>query len=358
MPPRTTPRRTTPARTTPLRKPRTTRARPALEVSTSWRGNKWYQERKADFEACPAAGAGANAAGANQAAGAGAANGANVQSFAGDLGGAAPAVIQSDGDRPFAVNGATFVNIGAALQRSCAVQHNACASAANSGAIDASVGDCDDQEDQCLAASQGAQAKRGLHSKVRRQANNGVNVQTFTGNLGGAAPAVIQSDGDRPFAVNGATFVNIGAALQRSCAVQNNACSNAANSGAIDASVGDCGQQENACRAAAQGAKAKRWLHLKNRQAALDTGSCGSPAISFGEQADRDGNSFAAVNQDDFNHGSALNIGVISSFICQRLQDSCKAGAATVSACKSADQAARAATGAAAADAFNSALGV
>ncbi|TAQ91578.1 hypothetical protein B7494_g52 [Chlorociboria aeruginascens] len=62
---------------------------------------------------------------------------------------------------------------------------------------------------------------------------SGTNIQTFTGTLGGAAPPVIQSSGDRPFEVNGATFVNAAAALQRSCSVQNNACSDAANAGTI-----------------------------------------------------------------------------------------------------------------------------
>lgn len=72
--------------------------------------------------------------------------GNNVQTFAGDLGGAAPPVIEDDtSDRPFSVNGATFLNKGAALQRSCAVQHNACAAAANGGSADIAVSDCDAQ---------------------------------------------------------------------------------------------------------------------------------------------------------------------------------------------------------------------
>ena len=45
------------------------------------------------------------------------------------------------------------------------------------------------------------------------------NVLTFTGDLGGPPPPVISSAGDRPFSVNGNTFVNIGAAIQRSCSV-------------------------------------------------------------------------------------------------------------------------------------------
>lgn len=72
--------------------------------------------------------------------------GNNVQTFTGALGGAAPPVIEDDAsDRPFSVNGATFLNKGAALQRSCAVQHNACAAAANGGNADIDVSDCDVQ---------------------------------------------------------------------------------------------------------------------------------------------------------------------------------------------------------------------
>ncbi|KAG6362315.1 hypothetical protein INS49_010545 [Diaporthe citri] len=78
------------------------------------------------------------------------------------------------------------------------------------------------------------------------------NVQTFKGSLGGAAPPVNEDDAsDRPFSVNGATFLNKGAAVQRSCAVQHNACAGTANSGEADFNVADCDQQLNACTAAA-----------------------------------------------------------------------------------------------------------
>ena len=46
---------------------------------------------------------------------------------------------------------------------------------------------------------------------------------------------------------------------------------------------------------------------------AADFGACGSPAIKFAAGLDgRKEESFAAVNQADFNHGSALNITVQS----------------------------------------------
>ncbi|KAM3086222.1 hypothetical protein ACMFMG_000357 [Clarireedia jacksonii] len=79
---------------------------------------------------------------------------------------------------------------------------------------------------------------------------SGTNVQAFTGTLGGVAPPVISSTGTRPFSVNGDTFVGEGAALQRSCSIQHNACSNAANTGAITGGVAQCETQETACNAA------------------------------------------------------------------------------------------------------------
>lgn len=89
----------------------------------------------------------------NGTASAGSSTGSNVQVFTGSLGGAPPAVIQSSGSRPFSVNGDTFVGVKAALGRSCDVQHNACAQAANSGSIDATVGDCDQQNTECHSAN-------------------------------------------------------------------------------------------------------------------------------------------------------------------------------------------------------------
>lgn len=76
-----------------------------------------------------------------------------MQVFTGALGGAAPPVIQSTGTRPFSVNGDTFVGVKAALGRSCDVQSNKCAQAANAGSIDATVQQCDEQNAACHAAN-------------------------------------------------------------------------------------------------------------------------------------------------------------------------------------------------------------
>ncbi|KAL9597894.1 MAG: hypothetical protein Q9219_004847 [cf. Caloplaca sp. 3 TL-2023] len=177
------------------------------------------------------------------------------------------------------------------------------------------------------------------------------NIQEFTGSLGGPPPPVTFSASARPFSVNGATFVNSGAALQRSCSIQHNACANAANAGTLSGGVGQCDSQEKACNAANAST-------TKQRKRALDFGTCTDPTIKFADGLDgRKEAAFAPVNSADFNHGSALNIRVISSFICQQLQDKCKARADTTSACANGQKTASALTGQAAADAFNSALG-
>ncbi|KAJ0383018.1 hypothetical protein COL922a_011359 [Colletotrichum nupharicola] len=184
-------------------------------------------------------------------------------------------------------------------------------------------------------------------------AAGGTNVQTFTGSLGGAPPPVIQTSGTRPFSVNGDTFVGKNAALGRSCDVQHNACANAANSGKLTGGVQQCEDQNTQCHAAI----GKRRRSLRMRQAS-DFGSCSDPSIEFSNALkDRKGPGFIATNQQDFNHGSAQKIGIIAGFICQRLQDSCKAPQATIDSCKAAETAATAATqDQAAADAFNSKL--
>ena len=49
----------------------------------------------------------------------------------------------------FTVVGNIIVNSGAALQRSCAIQHDACVDAATSEKLAGGVGQCDSQEDEC-----------------------------------------------------------------------------------------------------------------------------------------------------------------------------------------------------------------
>ncbi|KAF7558603.1 hypothetical protein G7046_g5563 [Stylonectria norvegica] len=77
----------------------------------------------------------------------------NIQSFTGTLAGPPPPVESSAGNRPFSVNGNTFTDSGAALSRSCDIQHNACANAANSGALAGGVAQCEKQVGECKAAN-------------------------------------------------------------------------------------------------------------------------------------------------------------------------------------------------------------
>lgn len=77
------------------------------------------------------------------------------------------------------------------------------------------------------------------------------------------------------------------------------------------------------------------------KRQSLDFGSCTDPSIVFEEGLEgRDQAAFIANNQADFNHGSALNIGVIASFVCSQLSSSCKAGADAIAACATAQSAA------------------
>ncbi|KAH8887995.1 hypothetical protein GQ53DRAFT_749330 [Thozetella sp. PMI_491] len=198
-------------------------------------------------------------------------------------------------------------------------------------------------------AASAASSLAGAVETAAADAATGTNLQVFTGTLGGAPPPVTSSATDRPFTVNGDTFLNLNAALQRSCSVQHNACANAANSGALSGGVGQCETQEQACSAT-----------IAKRQASSNFGSCGSPEILFESGLDgRNTNAFIAADQKDYNHGSALNIAVIAGFICQRLGSPCNAPADVQASCTSASAAAVATTqNQAAADVFNSILGV
>ncbi|EHK50159.1 hypothetical protein TRIATDRAFT_132795 [Trichoderma atroviride IMI 206040] len=228
------------------------------------------------------------------------------------------------------------------------------------------------------AGNAASQTGASSSSETSTSTASGNNVQAFTGTLGGPPPPVVSGTGNRPFSVNGDTFVTVGAALQRSCSIQHNACANDANSGKLSGGVGQCDTQNTQCTAAAaSGATSNNDSSAANNTAtdssaasgtaangnaagaAGSFGSCSNPSIKFANGLDgRTEPAFAPVDEADFNHGSALNIKVIADFICDRLNSSCKAGAAVVSTCQSASAAASQLQGQAAADAFNKALGV
>ncbi|KAJ1302177.1 hypothetical protein OPQ81_001005 [Rhizoctonia solani] len=100
--------------------------------------------------------------------------------------------------------------------------------------------------------------------------------------------------------------------------------------------------------------------HYRRQSTITDFGSCNAtPDIIFALGLDgRKDPSFQAKNNNVYNHGSALGIGVITSFICQQLNDRCKAPQATLDACASGQAEAAKVTGGAAADSFNAAFGI
>jgi hypothetical protein len=95
--------------------------------------------------------------------------------------------------------------------------------------------------------------------------------------------------------------------------------------------------------------------------AGLDFGTCPDASIIFADGLDgRKEKSFEPADKTAFTHGSALNIKVITDFICQQLQTKCGANQAALDACAAGAQAAQAEGGKdqGAADAFNTAIGV
>ncbi|KAF2001372.1 hypothetical protein P154DRAFT_432991 [Amniculicola lignicola CBS 123094] len=87
-------------------------------------------------------------------------------------------------------------------------------------------------------------------------------------------------------------------------------------------------------------------------------GDCADPTIVFGIPSDgRQEDAFEANDLTDFPHGSALNIKVISSFICDQLVNKCKADADAVDICDAAAAAVDGLKGQDAADVFNALLG-
>lgn len=93
----------------------------------------------------------------------------NLQTFTGTLGAAASPITSSgDAKRPFLVNGATFVNFAAAAARTCDVQFNACANAANDG-NGIALADCTTQKTACTAAQAGTTATSFARRLIRKR---------------------------------------------------------------------------------------------------------------------------------------------------------------------------------------------
>ncbi|RHZ44622.1 uncharacterized protein CDV56_103588 [Aspergillus thermomutatus] len=79
----------------------------------------------------------------------------DLQSFAGTLGGAAPAVTSTgDAERPYGVDGNTFTDFESAAQRSCNEQFDSCQKIANTDpSASFSLQDCQNQLTSCMSVS-------------------------------------------------------------------------------------------------------------------------------------------------------------------------------------------------------------
>ena len=98
------------------------------------------------------------AAATTAAASSGAASGTNLQTFTGALGGVTAPTVTATGDGKFQVEGnSAFNSQQSAVVRSCDVQHNKCANAANSSGNqgDLTVDACGQQQSDCIAQAGG-----------------------------------------------------------------------------------------------------------------------------------------------------------------------------------------------------------
>ncbi|RYN72701.1 hypothetical protein AA0117_g8309 [Alternaria alternata] len=139
-----------------------------------------------------------------------------------------------------------------------------------------------------------------------------------------------------------------------------NSGNNNANSGNNNANSGNnnanAGNNNNAAAGNAASGNAASGNAAASGAAAF--GNC-DPTITFGIPSDgRQEEAFEPTDLSTFNHGSAQKIDIISQFICSQMSNKCDVDAAAVSTCDDAASAASGLTGQAAADAFNSALGL
>jgi len=98
-----------------------------------------------------------------------------------------------------------------------------------------------------IAATATDAAAAAATATAAAAASSGANLQAFTGALGGISPPPVTAGG-KGFITDNSEFLNLSAALGRSCDVQHNQCADKANSGG-GFSVGACDQQDTACRA-------------------------------------------------------------------------------------------------------------
>ncbi|CAN9461309.1 unnamed protein product [Alternaria alternata] len=148
------------------------------------------------------------------------------------------------------------------------------------------------------------------------------------------------------------------AAAGNAAAGNNNAGNNNANAGNNNNAGNNANAGNNNNAAAGNAASGNAASGNAAASGAAAFGNC-DPTITFGIPSDgRQEEAFEPTDLSTFNHGSAQKIDIISQFICSQMSNKCDVDAAAVSTCDDAASAASGLTGQAAADAFNSALGL
>jgi len=146
-----------------------------------------------------------------------------------------------------------LVEDATAAEITAAVGGTAAPAASTASTAARSADNTQSNDDQAVSVASSGATPAATEAAVSSASASG-NLQKFTGALGGAAAPPVTAGG-RGFVVSGESdsFLNLSAAVGRSCDVQHNQCADIANSAAGKASgltVGQCDQQDTQCRAA------------------------------------------------------------------------------------------------------------
>jgi len=204
------------------------------------------------------------------------------------------------------------------------------------------------------AAGNGTAAAGNAAAGNNNAGNNNANSGNNKGNAGNNAAA---GNNNANAGNNNNAGNNANAGNNNANSGNNNANSgnNNANAGNNNAAAGNAASGNAASGNAASGNAASGNAAASGAAA---FGNC-DPTITFGIPSDgRQEEAFEPTDLSTFNHGSAQKIDIISQFICSQMSNKCDVDAAAVSTCDDAASAASGLTGQAAADAFNSALGL
>jgi len=144
-----------------------------------------------------------------------------------------------------ASNSTSTADIASASDVSNSTSTDAAASASDAASTAVVSADAAASTAAAAAASVSSAAAAPANNAAAAASSSGANLQTFTGALGGLPPPV--TAGGKGFVTDNSDFVNLAAAIGRSCDVQHNACSNQANSGG-GFSVSQCDTQDTQCK--------------------------------------------------------------------------------------------------------------